>query len=71
MAHPVVNTKVEKVVEAWEEMALACAGSIQVGGGHSAYQRVVDARAACAEALREFLQPALRVVSPADYPGAQ
>jgi len=63
MAHPVVNTKVEVVVEAIENMALACAESVHVGGGPDAFQKVADARKTCTDALRSFLQPTLRLVS--------
>lgn len=63
MPHPVVNTKVDRAVEAIENLALAVAQSVAVGGGAMAYDQVKDARAECADALREFLAPTIRVVT--------
>lgn len=61
MTHPAVNTKVELVVEAIEDLAIAAAtGSVRPGG----YQNVLGARERASEALREFLQPVLRAVTP-------
>lgn len=62
MAHPAVNTKVEKVADAIEDLAIQAA----IGALHpdaSAYERVRIARSAITDALRELLQPTLRVVS--------
>ena len=62
MPHPAANTKIENLAEAFESLALACAESVQVGGGHAAFKNVAAAREGVTDALREFLQPTLRVV---------
>lgn len=59
MAHPAINTKIEIVVEAIEDLALAA-------GAHN-HEEVVEARKRCGNALREFLQPTLRVVGTDDH----
>lgn len=61
MAHPAVNTKVEKVAEAIEDLAVQAAiGALNPTA--DAYERVRFARTIATEALRELLQPTLRVV---------
>ncbi len=55
MAHPAVNTKVEQVVESIEDMVIAVSAR-----DHDA---ALVARTECANALREFLAPTLRLVS--------
>lgn len=61
MATPQINTKVELVVEAIEDLAIAAATASRLTG-REAHQCVLDARENAASALREFLQPVLRVV---------
>lgn len=67
MSTPASNTKVEILAEAIENMALAVAAAVAEHrpppkGPQAAYDNVMQARKAVADALREFLQPTLRVV---------
>lgn len=55
MASPAVNTKVERVVESFENMAIAVASKD--------HESVRDARKECADALREFLAPTIRLAT--------
>lgn len=55
MATPAINTKVELVVEAVEDLVVAAASK-----NHDA---VVEARKNAADALRNFLSPALRLAT--------
>ena len=65
MAHPAVNTKVELVVESFEALINAVvahhAPSNELRG--ATFTGIADARKDCADALREFLAPAVRVVA--------
>jgi hypothetical protein len=60
MAHPAVNTKVERAVEAVESLARACAAKDSGDFGNEA--NIADARTELADALRDVLQPVLRLV---------
>lgn len=62
MSTPQANTKVERAVEAIEDLALAVAESVQVGGGAPAFKRVQESREELRDALREYIQPVLRAV---------
>jgi hypothetical protein len=55
------NTKVERVVEAIENLSIVTAHAT-MSHTSSAMSDVKDAREEAATALREFLQPTLRVV---------
>lgn len=55
MAQPIINTRVERVVEAFENMAIGVAAK-----DHDA---VVVARQECADALRDFLAPTIRLAT--------
>ena len=63
-----VNTKVERVIEAFETMAVAVAVSIHSNPPNfktpplAAFDAVADARQEARNALAEFLRPTLRVV---------
>jgi len=61
MATQIVNTKIEKVVEAFESLAIATAAPY-TGPAESRMDNILMARADLAAALREFLAPTLRVV---------
>lgn len=59
------NTKVERVVEAFEAMAVAVSVASRDTVPSSAlamFDDVANARREAADALREFLKPTLRVV---------
>jgi hypothetical protein len=64
----VVNTKIERVVEAFETMSVAVAVSIHSNPPNfktppvAAFDAVADARQEARDALAEFLKPTLRVV---------
>jgi selenocysteine lyase/cysteine desulfurase len=62
------NTKVERVVEAIEGLTVAVAANVHGGGDThgSKFEDVLHAREEVATALREFLQPTLRVVGGRD-----
>jgi hypothetical protein len=62
MAVPAINTKVDQVVEAIESLAIAASRPCADGKTHERYQEVLEARENAATALREFLQPTLRVI---------
>jgi len=62
MSTAAINTKIERVVEATEALAIAAASAVRRPEGHSSYNDVRDARQEMADALREFMQPMLRVV---------
>ena len=62
MASPAVNSKIDLVVEAIESLAIAASRPVTNGKAHEKYQEVLEARDNAATALREFLQPTLRVV---------
>jgi hypothetical protein len=55
MATPIINTRVERVVEAFENMAISAAAK-----DHDA---VLLARKECADALRECLAPTIRLAT--------
>ena len=61
MSNPVINTKVERVVESMENLAIQAARAT-MSNTPSAVADVHDARDEAATALRELLQPTLRVV---------
>lgn len=66
MSTPQANTKIERAVEAIESLTLATV-TAQLASGKTekvhAFENVKAARAECAAAFREFLQPILRVAS--------
>lgn len=63
MSNPQTNTKIERVVEAFEELAVAVAVSVKGNEEpRKAFDAVAFARVETATALREFLQPTLRVI---------
>lgn len=73
MASPQENTKVEQIVEAFENLAIAVAHSLilteRVTPSHYKSPELIqtnreDAREEMATALREFLKPSLRIVAP-------
>lgn len=61
MSNPVINTKVERMIEAVENLAIQAARATMTNTP-SAVADVNDARSEAATAFREFLQPTLRVV---------
>lgn len=61
MAAPATNTKVERVIESIEALAIASAARA-IEPGVASFQNVLDARTEAADALRDFLQPVMRVV---------
>jgi len=66
MSNAVTNSKIERVVEAFEGMAIAV--SVSVKGGKDplmAFDAVKNARDETRDALVDFLKPALRVVGEA------
>lgn len=72
MSSPQENTKVEQIVEAFENLAIAVAHSIVVSertlpthypNPQLSLMNREDAREEMAQALRDFLKPALRVVT--------
>lgn len=67
MASPIVNTKVERVIDAFENMALAVAAAQSSGTGvaskKQAHADLVAARTEAADALRECLAPVIRVAT--------
>ena len=68
MSTAAINTKIERVCEAVEDLAVAVAAGVTGRGKPSdegnvrSYEAVKEARAELGTALREFLQPTLRVV---------
>jgi hypothetical protein len=52
---PIITTKIERVVEAFENMAISAAAKD--------HEAVLAARQECAEALREFLAPTIRLAT--------
>jgi hypothetical protein len=63
MSNPVVETKIELLTESIEALVLAQVTAITSGGGPYFHKQVVEARGNLSEALRGFLQPALRLVT--------
>lgn len=61
MADPAVNTKVDRLAEAIENLALACAARATSPTAY-AFDQVLDARQEMRQALADFLQPTLRVI---------
>jgi hypothetical protein len=65
MSNPVVNTKIERAVEAIESLTVAVAANVARGKGEphgSRFQDVKEARDELATSFRDLLQPTLRVV---------
>ncbi len=68
MSNAVSNTKIERVIEAIESMALAVAVSLHSNPPIfktpplAAFDAVADARKEARDALADFLKPTLRVV---------
>lgn len=72
MASPQENTKIEQIVEAFENLAISVAHSLivteRVTPSHYKNPQLLqtnreDAREEMATALREFLKPSLRIVT--------
>jgi thioredoxin-related protein len=68
MANPQSNTKVENVTEAIENLVVAVNVALKEPPPRNAYVSVKAAREEMAGALRELLQPTLRVVGGRDTP---
>jgi hypothetical protein len=66
MSTQVVNTKIEAVCEAIEDLCIASAENV-AGGGN--IQNALDARAELKHALTEFLKPILQVTPRDDNDG--
>jgi cytidylate kinase len=65
-SHPAVNTKIERVTEAIESLTIAVCSAQRIPHVPGSFANVRDAREEVATALREFLQPTLRVVGGRD-----
>jgi hypothetical protein len=63
MITPQVETKIEKVAEAFEDLAIAVALGTRPDANKATFTGVAEAREALKSALREFMQPSLRLVS--------
>jgi len=63
MSNPQQETKIELVTEAIEALVLAEIIAVTHGGGSHFHEEVLIARTGVHDALKELLQPVLRVVS--------
>lgn len=70
MGSPQENTKIEQIAEAIESLVLATAASLAATGFHVSPSKsaqlqtgIENARQELSSALRDFLQPSLRVVT--------
>lgn len=63
MSTPQIETKIEKVAEAFEDLAVAVTLGTRPDANKATFMGIVEAREALKDALREFMQPSLRLVS--------
>jgi hypothetical protein len=59
---PQIETKLERVAEAFEDLAVSINLATRPDANHATYMGVVEARENLKDALRDFLQPSLRLV---------
>jgi hypothetical protein len=69
MSNPQQETKIELVTEAIEALVLAQVVAVTHGGGPHFHEQVLIARTGVHDALKELLQPVLRIASKTDRIG--